>query len=66
LSPDVVGINFLIAFGGTALAGVLSGYALKKAFIAFQAVFAKVKYDWLNFFKIVSSLLHVINKVRIY
>jgi hypothetical protein len=36
MSPDVVGINFLIAFGDSSLAGFLSGYALKKALLHFQ------------------------------
>jgi uncharacterized membrane protein (Fun14 family) len=31
MSSDVVGMNFLIAFGGSSWAGFLSGYALKKA-----------------------------------
>ena len=30
MSSGVVGMNFLIAFGGSSLAGFLSGYALKK------------------------------------
>jgi uncharacterized membrane protein (Fun14 family) len=40
MSSDVVGMNFLIAFGGGSLAGFLSGYALKKALkiIAFVVV----------------------------
>jgi len=31
MASDAVGMNFLIAFGGSSLAGFLSGYALKKA-----------------------------------
>jgi len=42
MASDAVGMNFLIAFGGTALAGVLSGYALKKALLHFKQYLLKL------------------------
>jgi hypothetical protein len=42
MNPDVVGIYFLIAFGGTAFAGFLSGYALKKALLHFKQYLIKL------------------------
>jgi uncharacterized membrane protein (Fun14 family) len=48
MASDAVGMNFLIAFGGSSLAGFLSGYALNKALkiiaFAFGLFFAGLAY----------------------